>query len=150
LSGTRCHPANDLISLVLPFPAYRVHQGKAQANLILVHPHILQRSPIRVELALRKSKRWAHRWKAITRIGTNHWPQSVEARKFGLDDLTAAGIMHLLKLIYGTTVGLLQQAWRLPRSVRLALEQRRRRFALNALETERLDRIRNPSRYLGK
>jgi hypothetical protein len=58
--------------------------------------------------------------------------------------------MHVITLIYQTTVGLFKQAWLFPHSVAVALKQRRRQFALNALEAERLDRIRNPSRYLGK
>ena len=58
--------------------------------------------------------------------------------------------MHLLKLIYQTTVDLFKQAWLFPHSVTVALGQRRRQFALNELENERLDRIRNPSKYLGK
>jgi hypothetical protein len=58
--------------------------------------------------------------------------------------------MHALKLIWQTTVGLFKQAWLLPQFVAVALKHRRRQFALNLLEAERLDRIRNPSRYLGK
>jgi hypothetical protein len=58
--------------------------------------------------------------------------------------------MHVLKLIYQTAVGLFKQAWLLPHSVVAALKQQRRQFALNELEAERLDRIRNPSKYLGK
>lgn len=58
--------------------------------------------------------------------------------------------MHVLKLICQTTVGLFKQAWLLPHSVAVALQQRRRQFTLNVLEAERLDRIRNPSKYLGK
>ena len=58
--------------------------------------------------------------------------------------------MHILKLICQTTVGLFKQAWLFPHSVAAALKQRRRQFALNVLEAERLDRIRNPSKYLGK
>jgi hypothetical protein len=58
--------------------------------------------------------------------------------------------MHVLKLICQTTVGLFKQAWLLPQSVAVALKQRRRQFALNLLEAERLDRIRNPSKYRGK
>jgi hypothetical protein len=45
---------------------------------------------------------------------------------------------------------LFKPAWQIPHSVAVALKQRRRRFALNILEAERLDRIRNPSKYLGK
>jgi hypothetical protein len=58
--------------------------------------------------------------------------------------------MHTLKFICRTTVGFFKEAWLLPHSVAVALKQRRRRFALNILEAERLDRIRNPSKYLGK
>jgi hypothetical protein len=58
--------------------------------------------------------------------------------------------MHVLKFICQATVDLFKQAWLLPRAIAVALKQRRRQFALNALEAERLDRIRNPSKYLGK
>ena len=58
--------------------------------------------------------------------------------------------MDTLKLICQTMAGLFKQAWLLPHSVAAALKQRRRQFALNVLEAERLDRIRNPSKYLGK
>jgi hypothetical protein len=58
--------------------------------------------------------------------------------------------MHVLKLICQTTVGLFKQACRLPHAAAAVLKQRRRQFALNVLEAERLDRIRNPSKYLGK
>jgi hypothetical protein len=58
--------------------------------------------------------------------------------------------MDILKLICQTMAGLFKQAWLLPHSVAAALKQRRRQFALNVLEAERLDRIRNPSKYLGK
>ena len=58
--------------------------------------------------------------------------------------------MHVLKLIYEATVGLFKRAWLAPRSVATALQQKRRQFVLNALEAERLDRIRNASKYLGK
>jgi hypothetical protein len=58
--------------------------------------------------------------------------------------------MHVLKLICQTTAGLFKQAWPFPHVVAVALRQRRRQFALRAIETERLDRIRNPPKYLGK
>jgi hypothetical protein len=58
--------------------------------------------------------------------------------------------MHVLKLICRATVGLFKQVWLIPHSVAVALQHRRRQFALNLLEDERLDRIRNPSKYLGK
>ena len=58
--------------------------------------------------------------------------------------------MHALKLIREKTVRLVKQVLRLPSFFANALRQRWRQFALNALEAERLDRIRNPSKYLGK
>jgi len=58
--------------------------------------------------------------------------------------------MHALKLICLTIIHLVKQAWLLPRSLANAGKQRRRRVVLDELEAERLDRIRNPSKYLGK
>jgi len=58
--------------------------------------------------------------------------------------------MQILRHIWQTTVGLLKQVWLFLQSVVVAGTRRRRQFALNALEAERLDRIRNPSKYLGK
>jgi hypothetical protein len=58
--------------------------------------------------------------------------------------------MQILRHIGQMTVGLFRQVWLLPHSVAVALQRRRRQFALNVLEAERLDRIRNPSKYLGK
>jgi len=43
-----------------------------------------------------------------------------------------------------------QTGWLLPQSVANAAKQRRQQVVLNGLEAERLDRIRNPSKYLGK
>ena len=58
--------------------------------------------------------------------------------------------MHTLKLICLTIIHLVKQAWLLPQSVAMAVKQRRRQLVLNGVEAERLDRIRNPSKYLGK
>ena len=58
--------------------------------------------------------------------------------------------MHTLKLICLTIIQLVKQAWLLPQSVANAVRQRRRQVVRNELEAERLDRIRNPSKYLGK
>ena len=58
--------------------------------------------------------------------------------------------MNTLKLICLTIIQLIKQAWLLPQSVAIAVKQRRRQIVLNGLEAERLDRIRNPSKYLGK
>jgi hypothetical protein len=58
--------------------------------------------------------------------------------------------MHTLKLICLIIIQLVKQACLLPQSVVKAIHQRRRQNVLNELEVERLDRIRNPSKYLGK
>ena len=58
--------------------------------------------------------------------------------------------MNTLKLIYVTLIQLIKHAWLLPQSVANAAKQRRQQVVLNGLEAERLDRIRNPSKYLGK
>jgi hypothetical protein len=58
--------------------------------------------------------------------------------------------MNTLKLIYLTIVQLVKQAWLLPQTFANAAKQRRRQVVLNEHEVERLDRIRNPSKYLGK
>ena len=65
----------------------------------------------------------------------------------GLVPLTS---MYILNLIYQTVVGLFKQAWLFPHFIAIAIKKRRRQFALNLLEVERLDRIRNPSKYLGR
>jgi hypothetical protein len=58
--------------------------------------------------------------------------------------------MYTLKVIYLTILQLVKQVWGLPQSVTNAVNHRRRQAVLNELEAERLDRIRNPSKYLGK
>jgi hypothetical protein len=58
--------------------------------------------------------------------------------------------MNILKLIYLITIQLVKQAWLLPQSIVNAVRQRRRQVVLNEREIERLDRIRNPCKYLGK
>jgi len=58
--------------------------------------------------------------------------------------------MHTLKLICLNFLQLVKRVWWLPQSVANAVKQRRRQIVLNELEAERLDRIRNPSKYLGK
>jgi type IV secretory pathway VirB4 component len=58
--------------------------------------------------------------------------------------------MQTLKLICLNIIQLVKQVWLLPQSVANAVKQRRRQIVLNEHEAERLDRIRNPSKYLGK
>ena len=58
--------------------------------------------------------------------------------------------MNILKLIYLTIVQLGKQAGQLPQTIANAVRQRQQQTILNELEAERLDRIRNPSKYRGK
>jgi hypothetical protein len=58
--------------------------------------------------------------------------------------------MDTLKLICLTVAGLIKQVLYLPHTIVLAVQNRRQRVVRKGLEVERLDRIRNPSKYLGK
>jgi hypothetical protein len=58
--------------------------------------------------------------------------------------------MNELKKICLSIIQLVKQAWLLPQTVVLALRQRRQQIVLNEHEVERLDRLRNPSKYLGR
>ena len=58
--------------------------------------------------------------------------------------------MYTIKLICLTIVNLVKQAWLLPQTITLALQQRRGQLTRHQLEAERLDRIRNPSKYAGR
>jgi len=58
--------------------------------------------------------------------------------------------MSPLKLIGLTIIQRVKQAWLLPQTIANAVRQRRRQAVRDELEAERLDRIRNPSKYLGK
>ena len=58
--------------------------------------------------------------------------------------------MNTLKHIYLALVQRVKQAWVLPQTIDNAVKQRRRQTVLDEREIERLDRIRNPSKYLGK
>jgi hypothetical protein len=58
--------------------------------------------------------------------------------------------MNLLKLIGLTIIQLVKQVWMLPQTFANAAERRRLQVVLNDREAERLDRIRNPSKYRGK
>jgi hypothetical protein len=58
--------------------------------------------------------------------------------------------MHLLKLTCLTIINLVKQAWLLPQTITLALQERRSQLTRHRCETERLDRIRNPSKYAGR
>ena len=58
--------------------------------------------------------------------------------------------MNLLKLIGSVFVQLVKQAWLLPQTISNVVKHRQQQTIANELETERLDRIRNPSKYRGK
>lgn len=58
--------------------------------------------------------------------------------------------VNTLKLICLTLFQLVKQAWLLPQSAVMAVRQCCRRSVVNTREAERLDRIRNPAKYLGK
>ena len=55
-----------------------------------------------------------------------------------------------LKFIGRAIAGLFKQAWRRLQFGGSAVTQKWRRMPLNPLETERLDRLRNPSKYRGR
>lgn len=81
---------------------------------------------------------------------------SLEQCEFGADThIPAQGpgennLMYILKLIGLTLVNLLKQAWLLPKTIQIALQQRRRHYAQHQFELDRLDRIRNPAKYAGR
>ena len=58
--------------------------------------------------------------------------------------------MNLLKSIYQAMVAVAEQAWLLAKSPAATLKQARRQTEMDEREAERLDRIRNPSKYRGK
>jgi hypothetical protein len=58
--------------------------------------------------------------------------------------------MYPLKFILLTIIQLGKQVCLLPETIAHALQQRKLRTVRNEHEAERLDRIRNPSKYLGK
>lgn len=58
--------------------------------------------------------------------------------------------MRTLKLICLTVIHVVQQAWSAFKSIPGSIKERPLQAARNELEAERLDRIRNPSKYLGK
>lgn len=58
--------------------------------------------------------------------------------------------VNRLKHIYLTLLRLTKQVWLIPQAIGNLGEQRRRQAVLNGHEAERLDRIRNPSKYRGQ
>jgi hypothetical protein len=58
--------------------------------------------------------------------------------------------MNPLEHIGLTIVKLVKQAWLLPTTISNSVKHRQQQVIVNELETERLDRIRNPDKYRGK
>jgi hypothetical protein len=58
--------------------------------------------------------------------------------------------MNTLKVICLTLVELVKQVWRLPETIAVGLKDKRQRKVFDEQEAERLDRIRNPLKYLGR
>ncbi len=58
--------------------------------------------------------------------------------------------MNTLKHIGLTFAKLVKQAWLLPTTISNSAKHRQQQVIINELETERLDRIRNPHKYRGK
>jgi hypothetical protein len=58
--------------------------------------------------------------------------------------------MRILKEICLAVILLVKRACLLPQSIANGFKEKRRSMVRNELEAERLDRIRNPLKYLGK
>jgi hypothetical protein len=58
--------------------------------------------------------------------------------------------MYRLKLIGLTVLNFLREVWRAPQAIADAARERRRQTRRDTSEIERLDRIRNPWKYLGR
>ena len=61
-----------------------------------------------------------------------------------------SNFMHILKLIGLTIVNLFRAVWTAPQFFLRAAQERRRQATRDQSEAERLDRIRQPWRYLGR
>lgn len=59
-------------------------------------------------------------------------------------------VVNTLKQIYLALVQLAKQVWSFPQAITNANQRRKLQIVRNEREAERLDRIRNPSKYLGK
>ncbi|HEV2391551.1 MAG TPA: hypothetical protein VG146_04220 [Verrucomicrobiae bacterium] len=58
--------------------------------------------------------------------------------------------MYIFEFIYRTIVNLFREAWRVPQAIAGGAKDRRRQTRREVSEAERLDRIRQPWKYLGK
>lgn len=58
--------------------------------------------------------------------------------------------MYILKVICLTIGQLAKQAWLFPQTAMVAFRRKRQHSEQDESEMERIDRLRNPSKYLGK
>jgi hypothetical protein len=58
--------------------------------------------------------------------------------------------MYILKVICLTISQLAKQVWLFPQTAMVAFRRKRQHSEQEESEIERIDRIRNPSKYLGK
>lgn len=58
--------------------------------------------------------------------------------------------MHKFKIICLTIFELAKQVWTFPATVTANLRKKRRVAEVNEVEAERLDRLRHPSKYVGR
>ena len=58
--------------------------------------------------------------------------------------------MNTLKYLCLAVAQFAKQIWLMPQSIAAAVKQKRQDMARDKLDAERLDRIRNPEKYLGK
>lgn len=58
--------------------------------------------------------------------------------------------MYIIKVIFLTVVELVKQVWAFPATLAANYRKKNAPVTAGAVEAERLDRLRNPSKYLGK
>jgi hypothetical protein len=58
--------------------------------------------------------------------------------------------MHTLKLVYLTILHLFEQVWLVLKSIPASYRYWLQQAVRDEMEAERLDRLRNPSKYLGR
>ena len=58
--------------------------------------------------------------------------------------------MKTIQLIFFTIIALCRQAWGVPHAALAAIRQRKLQVERDDLEAERLDRLRQPSKYQGR
>jgi hypothetical protein len=75
----------------------------------------------------------------------NYLPETIALAGCGRQN-----ILNIITHIYLTVVQLLKQIGALPSAIFITVKERQLRMELKALEAERLDRIRNPSKYQGR